>query len=575
MSSLSLHLPSFLQNSKSSAQAQEQAQEQAPLLARVQVLFLEGVQRLYQGLTSQLPGEASRSIINRVTLISSGLLLMFPFVNIVAASILRIDANELVLSRRGGEARGALGGDGLGLEGQEPFQLANLNIGAALKRTCEQYKHVSLDGREIDRYFIKPQLPHPSRVLLLQSDADPARLVSSPHSDSSSESSLDKERSREQGNSIQRSRPPAALTEEQINRVDQHDYWVETEARGARRRIDNVGRAARFQQLGEDQIKEQKKQGDFPYFLKTAGTSKNKRLLDKGVLFASEELSMGKHTVGIASSSGRADKGKGAQIVKSFSFMGGEKREEAYFTAILSGHGRKGEESVQTIKEEFTPYLIQQLQAFNTKRVSTLGVWNAPKIACVNLDRKLGGVEGGCSTNFLLHLGENLWIGGLGNARAIRVDATEREVVQLSADQSPILPPSQEGFQYRFSVSSNDPNSWGVQFGGEPLDGREVPTPQMMAHTLGDHEVPNRNPRPKMNKVHILKLEEQNAHYLVQVDAGITKVVTTNQIGMRICQLHRSGATVGEMARNLVASGYQAGSRGNLTAVVTKLSFNL
>lgn len=88
-----------------------------------------------------------------------------------------------------------------------------------------------------------------------------------------------------------------------------------------------------------------------------------------------------------------------------------------------------------------------------------------------------------------------------------------------------------------------------------------------LARALGDYNVKGINPRPKITMRLLSEIPEKSR--LILACDGIYDVSSTRQVATAV-KAHKD-CSAAELAKNIVYSAYQAGSKDNLTALVVKL----
>ena len=239
-------------------------------------------------------------------------------------------------------------------------------------------------------------------------------------------------------------------------------------------------------------------------------------------------------------------------------------------TGVFDGHG--GPEWSLYASENLTRFLKARLEQFNKKGLSETGIWNALKVALVDLDLaeppdhiKALKKGSGTTANIVLRIQGDVWTANSGDSRAILIPP-DGLAYQLSRDASPDDPEFKEGIN----------NREGTALGGRVwMIGQNLG----VARGLGDHgmgiiEGENVaqgviNARPKITR--IPKSQLVKGAVLVQVSDGIMDVAFNKDVGQLVHDLRQQGKPPAAIAFEIAARAYVAGSRDDLTALVTPL----
>ncbi|WP_067583116.1 PP2C family serine/threonine-protein phosphatase [Endozoicomonas ascidiicola] len=274
---------------------------------------------------------------------------------------------------------------------------------------------------------------------------------------------------------------------------------------------------------------------------------------------------------GIASAQGLRGTMEDAHMARQFSITIQGQEIPINITAVFDGHG--GDEWAQYAQKHIVNHLQRRLHQFNEYGLNDTGIWNALKIAFVDLDREMldDYPEGsGTTANVALNIGGDLWVANLGDSRSILVDANGN-TEQISEDAKPnderyhatikkrggVVPPSWRGIPRVNGIlavaRSLGDNSQNMAI---PVDG----DPERASGAI--------SARPKVTKI---PANELKGKVLIQTCDGIPDVASSHEIGNAVIQDLKAGNTSTIAAAKLVARAFEAGSKDNLSAIVTKL----
>lgn len=238
-------------------------------------------------------------------------------------------------------------------------------------------------------------------------------------------------------------------------------------------------------------------------------------------------------------------------------------RDRAYpiqLFGVFDGHG--GNKASRYVKQKLTQQLQETLEKFCTNALTDEAIWNALKIAFIQLhkglkshlckeeEKDLREIRGGTTATVAMILDKKLWVANTGDSRTILDNG-----YQLSEDAKPENPRYKRGIESR---------------GGEVLIIKKrarVGGNLSLARALGDHNVKGINPRPKITMCPLSEIPKES-HLILACD-GIYHVSSTRQVAAAV-KSHKN-CSVAELAKNIVYSAYKAGSKDNLTALVVKL----
>lgn len=278
---------------------------------------------------------------------------------------------------------------------------------------------------------------------------------------------------------------------------------------------------------------------------------------------------------GYAESIGKRESMEDAHISEVFTVRMGSSEVKVSITGVFDGHG--GRECATYASQHIIEHLKRRLAQFNTQGATDTGIWNALKIALVDLNREMAaaGIQSGSTANIAVRINDDLWIANLGDSRAIMVNA-DGTIIQVSEDAEPSDSRYKKSVEKRGGFVSSkfydgarnkvvDEGVFRVWQGGE--NGVGLGTGVAMPRALGDFAIPGLSARPKITKIPI----NDFTGCLVQTCDGIPEVATTNDIGEIANTSYLKGDPPHFTAAKLVSRAYYAGSLDNLSAVVTHL----
>ncbi|MFK0571539.1 PP2C family serine/threonine-protein phosphatase [Endozoicomonas sp.] len=271
---------------------------------------------------------------------------------------------------------------------------------------------------------------------------------------------------------------------------------------------------------------------------------------------------------GIAYAQGARDRMEDAHIASRFTVMINNLPVDIDITGIFDGHGGSGWS--QYASQNMVRHLKRRIEEWNPNGLHDDGIWNALKLALVDLDIESPLIpagqsaesfryeldKSGTTANVALRINGDLWIVNLGDSRAILIDNRGR-VRQVSEDAEPDDP------RYKHSIEKR---------GGEVLDVRGVPRVNgnlAVARSLGDHSLNGAiSARGKVVKI---PAHESTGGKLIQMCDGISEVAFSADIARTVDRQLNQGNPVHVAAARPLAKAYQAGSMDNMSVMVTVL----
>ena len=317
-------------------------------------------------------------------------------------------------------------------------------------------------------------------------------------------------------------------------------------------------------------------------------------LNDKGHLILTAEQNTQLHyeslengNITIAHAQGRRPSMEDAHIVERIGFVTNDVK-EMQISAVCDGHGGSGWSNY--VAANIGERLKVRLEEFNQNGLTDVGIWNALKIAMVDLDLDLTAQgrpdriaiedhpqyesykknnmldeipeeelydKSGTTINLAVRINGDLWIANVGDSRAILVD-DDGGMLQISEDASPNDPYYQQPIEVRAGTVR-----------GEKVVSPNRSSSIAVARALGDTQFEGAiSARPKITKIPQSMLKNAT---LIQTCDGVPEVSSSVDIAQKIHDWQGKEDATKNAALDLVASAYQAGSGDNLSAIVTKL----
>ncbi|MRI32343.1 hypothetical protein EOPP23_05020 [Endozoicomonas sp. OPT23] len=230
-------------------------------------------------------------------------------------------------------------------------------------------------------------------------------------------------------------------------------------------------------------------------------------------------------------------------------------------TGVFDGHGRS--DAADYAKAHIAEKLQARLNEYGSKELTDTVIWNAIKVAFVDLNHSFlhdssdREASAGTTINVALKIGNQLWVGNLGDSRAMILTESGKSI-QLSEDAD------LEDAKYQQGVEVRGGQVTDLQWSGKTF--KRVNNTLGTARSMGEHnQMGAVSGRPKITKI---KLEQGMS--LVQVSDGITQKAKTEDIGSEVHRSLKEGQTTAQAATNVVERALRTQSVDHLTAVVTK-----
>ena len=227
----------------------------------------------------------------------------------------------------------------------------------------------------------------------------------------------------------------------------------------------------------------------------------------------------------------------------------------ATLVGVFDGHGGVG--VTQYVKAHLQEYLIASLKEFNKEALSTEGIWNALKMGCVKLNKKIPGAlyYQGSTATFTLILDGKLWVANIGDSRTVLDQGGK--FVALTRDAKPNDSVFLAGIHHRGGYVAVSAFESGSRVNGQVS----------IARTFGNHYMAGvMSARPKISGIPCSDIP-RGSHLVLGSD-GIWNRAKTEQI-LHAVRTH-AGEGLDNVARNIVFS-CGANSGDNKTLMILKL----
>ena len=265
--------------------------------------------------------------------------------------------------------------------------------------------------------------------------------------------------------------------------------------------------------------------------------------------------SVGPYQVGVYSYIGLRPTMEDEHLTVSFSLHINGKDYPVELFCLFDGHG--GKACVSFVKSHFQQKLCKMLQQFNPQGLTDKGIWNALKITFVELNRAFKKAfpkteASGTTICAVMFLDGNMWTANAGDTRALLEN--NGVCMQLSEDAKPN--------NQRFERAVHRRGAGVIFYGTWRVDGILA-----TARAIGDRHVGGISARPKITKIPLNDIAPKS-QVSIACD-GVFDVASSKQVAKALYD-HKN-VPVNVLAKNLVASGFQAGSLDNLSVIVIRL----
>ncbi len=263
--------------------------------------------------------------------------------------------------------------------------------------------------------------------------------------------------------------------------------------------------------------------------------------------------------VGFASTIGRRSTMEDAHLAQEFSFAVNKKQIKAIVTGIFDGHG--GSLTALHAQQNLCSHLKERLEEYNLDKLTDVGIWNAIKIACVDVSRTSTCGDSGSTATFCVRIGQILWVANVGDSRTLLV-TKEGKTIALSEDGSLYLDHYAKRVEKRGASLLFDEHNQ-PQIVQNIADTEEIFPTVNNSGSLGEQCL-GCSARPK-----IIKLVAPEKSILIHCCDGVTDVANSTQIG-DVAHSRRSQQSE-DIAAAIALTAYTAGSTDNISVAVCKL----
>ncbi len=269
---------------------------------------------------------------------------------------------------------------------------------------------------------------------------------------------------------------------------------------------------------------------------------------------AMPEKMVGPYKVGTFSYMGRRNFMEDEHLISAFSLhINGQKYPIELF-CVFDGHG--GTACVNFVKSHFQEQLCKMLQQFNPQGLTDKGIWNALKITFVELNKAFKKAFptkeiSGTTSCAVMFLDGNMWTANAGDTRALLEN--NGHCTLLSEDAKP----------------GNERFERAVHRRGATVKMNQVLRVDGIlstARAIGDRHVRGVSARPKIIKKSLSEIAEKS-QVIIACD-GIFDVASSQQVTTAL--YNNKNVAVNTLAKNIVASSFQAGSMDNLSTIVIR-----
>ena len=281
--------------------------------------------------------------------------------------------------------------------------------------------------------------------------------------------------------------------------------------------------------------------------------------------------------VGVACAQGRRSNNEDAHIAKRFNINVAGKPITVSMTGVFDGHSVNyaGHLASRYVASHLEECLRARLEQYNHGELTEVGIWNAIKLALVDVDWAEylfeGGIDHtGTTANVALVIGNKLWIANVGDSRAM-LAFPNGSYIQLSQDAKP-------GYAGTYPNGDKVPNEHSQRVrkrGGDTnktFASGAVKGNLRTTASIGDHNLGGViSARPKITSYFLKDIQKA---LLVQCCDGVYDVANCAQVSsfIRDDAHWQTPMDTKRAAESLVTASYDANSRDNLTAIVVPIS---
>ena len=282
---------------------------------------------------------------------------------------------------------------------------------------------------------------------------------------------------------------------------------------------------------------------------------------------------------GVSEAQGIRENMQDAHLATQFTFNSGDKPVNVSLTGVFDGHGVYGFQASSYAANEIVKHLQHRLAQYNPNGLTEAGIWNALKLALVDLNRsdfytQPGVKHAGTTANLALVIGGRLWVANTGDSRAM-LSFPDGRSLALSDDAKPKANEFQYGnltgyqpLRFLRSVIKRGGDGNGKRVYNPKTGEGRISTGRALGDTVAGGILPA---RPKITSY---PLDEVKDATLVQGCDGVFDVATNDQVSQLVqdCLADNPAASTESIASQIVTKSYQAGSTDNITALVVPVA---
>jgi protein phosphatase 1L len=259
--------------------------------------------------------------------------------------------------------------------------------------------------------------------------------------------------------------------------------------------------------------------------------------------------------VGIACCQGRRESMEDAHLATEITFILQDNSYEGALFGVFDGHG--GDACAKYIAANMKQILINHLQEYNKAMLSEANIFNAIKMAFVELSKNYPQEKGGSTATIALIIGSDIFVANVGDSRTLI--QKKGEAVTLSVDAKPQAEKFKQGIEQRGGQVVFSRGAYRV--------GRLI----AIARAIGDKNIQGITARPKITKFILDKAKLNEGWHLVLASDGLFEVCSSRQAAKEIFRLFTEGKTCEEIAKGMVEAAFHVGSTDNITVMIVDL----
>ncbi len=262
------------------------------------------------------------------------------------------------------------------------------------------------------------------------------------------------------------------------------------------------------------------------------------------------------YKVGISHGIGRRSQMNDTHLADAFYLKLSKNTHTVQLFGVFDGHN--GDEAAYFVRDHLLEKLEEALIEFNPDGLSTAGIWNALKMTTVRLNQDFNNQDQlfpnrGTTATIAMILDQKIWCFNVGKSRIVLDNCGTP--LQLTEDANPSDPRYKKGIEKRKGVVTEDRGQW-------------INDTLGVARAMGCYTQPEGiSARPKITVQPLSEIDTES--HLILCSKGVYDVACTRSIVQAVHEHKLSPA--GTLARNIVYSAYESGSKDNLTCMVVKL----